>query len=644
MGGGKADYYTSLAASDYYVGESLSLEPSGYWIGKGAEKARLDGERVNAEDFKNLFHGFSTDGKEKWVYNAGRYKGTERDRMPGFDLTVSAPKSVSICWALGSNEVREGIEKAQREAVAIMVEKIEEKTIIRSGSGGKIKESAGIIAGVFQHGTARQVDKDTPPDMQLHSHICVINTGLSARGTKGALNGQDFLNPTFAKEYGAIYRAELARGLREMGFELEATKDAFEIKGIKREAVEDFSKRGGQIEKSLEKGREESSAKEKLAANHKTRQAKREYDPKDLVNLWATTAEKKHHLTYETIDRLRGKEETQGQQKTQATPEDRLKSVRDAALELAEEKGAFTKREFHERALHKATVMGIGSDGMKDAANEYLKREAVYLASQKLEFEKKGETQTYQEGVYTTAHHKFAVLKKEHERAEKTTAVEERRTSAFKEAARHYESQGSKVMCATWSKAKAEEMERATGIKSTTVRSLVADGERDKHQVLKDHERNKNERKREIFAQWKYATWQMSKTTRDKYLGKDYVPSSKLVHEIKYATHQISKTTRDNLNRRLEIEKARAERTIENGMVIIVSAPEKSAERSRELQDLMERAQRKGARVVFSDTIFEAARAEDAQQQRQRERQQEQEKQAARQEAQAEHQKQTQKL
>lgn len=626
MGGGKADYYTSLAASDYYVAETLSLEPFGYWIGKGAEKARLDGKKVNSKEFEHLFHGFSPDGKEKWVQNAGRYKGGDRDRMPGFDLTVSAPKSVSICWALGSDEVRRGIEKAQREAIVIMVEKIEEKTTVRAGSGGRIKDSAGIIAGVFQHGTARQVDKNTPPDMQLHSHICVINTGVSARGNKGALNGQDFLNPNFAKEYGAIYRAELARGLREMGFELVATKDAFEIKGIEREAIEEFSKRGEQIEKSLKKGREESSAKEKLAANHKTRQSKKEYDPKDLINLWAWTAEKKHHLTAATIDRLREKGETQEPRKPEATPEARLKSVRDAAHELAGEKGAFTKRDLQERALHRAAVMGIGSDGIKEVAEGYLKREAVYLASQKLEFEKNGETKTYKEAVYTTTHHKFAVLKKEQDKAEKVSAAEERRTSAFKEAARHYEGQGSKVMCAAWSNAKAEQIEEATGIKSTTVRALISDGERDKHQVLKENERNKNERKREIFAQWKYATWQMSKTTRDKYLGKDYVPSSKLVHEIKYATHQISKKTRDNLNRRLEIEKARAERVIENRMVIIVNAPEKSAETNRELQDLMERAQRKGARVVFSDTIFRAARVEDAQQQQQRERQQEEER------------------
>ena len=82
-------YYTSVVASgqeDYYAGRG---EAPGEWIGQGAAELGLSGE-VGADDLAALM--------------AGRVPGSgEELRRPlgeravvGFDLTFSAPKSVSV--------------------------------------------------------------------------------------------------------------------------------------------------------------------------------------------------------------------------------------------------------------------------------------------------------------------------------------------------------------------------------------------------------------------------------------------------------------------------------------------------------------------------------------------------------------------
>lgn len=57
---------------------------------------------------------------------------------------------------------------------------------------------------------------------------------------------------------------------------------------------------------------------------------------------------------------------------------------------------------------------------------------------------------------------------------------------------------------------------------------------------------------RKIYAELKYATWQMDATTKKKYLGEYYKPTSKAYHEFLYATWQISKEHREHLNEELK--------------------------------------------------------------------------------------------
>ena len=620
-------YYTTLAAEDYYVGRKCSLEPQGKWMGKGAEKLGLDAEGgiIKDEQFKNLFHGYSADGEKKFVRNAGLYKGTERDRMPGYDLTFSAPKSVSICWAIGGEETRKEIEQAHQKAIEKTIEEIEKKTHIRTGKGGKVKESCGLIVGVFQHATARQVDKDTLPDMQLHSHATVINTGVGVRGGKtGAVNGFDFLNEHFAKQYGAFYRAELASHLVRLGFELERTKDAYEIKGVSEGLITEFSKRSEQIEKEID--REKATAKEKLRANKATRQKKHEYKAEEITDHWTKTAEEKHHFTRESVEKLRGrfeqeekkregelaeqkgKEETKKEIKTIGLDEAniRLKAIRQAAEELNAEQPGFTKKELTDRAMQICSVHGIKYEDVKQGVNDYLKREGLKVGEKETPYEKKTESgeiekKIFKELVYM-ATSAPEVVKMVVEAKEKVEAV---KTAAFKDAVGKYKDEGKNVIVAAWSNKKAEDLEEKTGLKTTTIQKILSDKNAKLREAAARIEQAKEEKGttiRRIKANFKHATWQWSAAERDRYTGDNL--KSKWMADFRYATRQISKAEKDYIHRQIDIvnkAKEREERAINENTVVIFDS-QKSGD-NKTLQEAVQYVQSRGGQVVYANDL-----------------------------------------
>lgn len=593
IGGGRSDYYMSLAAEDYYVGKSFSLDSTGYWLGQGSDRARLDTENFSGKDFRNLFDGYSPERDKKWVYNAGLYKGTDRDRMPGYDLCFSAPKSVSLCWAIGKDDAREAIEAAHQAAVEKTIAEIEKRAQIRYGKGGKIREEAGLIVAVFQHGTARQVDEKTLPDMQLHSHAAVINTGIGASGKTAAINGLDFLNPTFAKEYGAVYRNHLANGLIDAKFELVRKGDAFEIKGVSEEVIDHFSKRTEQIEKKAPK--ETNTYREQKVENIKSRVAKREYDPKDILNYWNDEAAM-FGFTRESVEKLRNAE------KREITALERLNSVRAAANELAGEKLAFTRRELTERAMAVGAAKGIEAEDVREMVGQYLKHEAKYVASNELEGrpDKDGKPKVLRETVFTTAQGQVAKQLEDEKQAQRLEWIEDK-AFMLKLAKEKLEGDGYRVMGVTWSNEKAEWLNQKAGIESYTVAKLLSDG----NQKEKAPENEKGTLSKG-YAILKDATWQSSAKARKHQTGEAYEPHSKLMHEVKYATGQISRKHRDYLNnelKRQEEDKARQARAIDEKTVLVVHADKRSAEKIQ-MQRLVEQARQKGAMVVFADSII----------------------------------------
>ena len=264
------------AVEDYYSQGSVAT-PS-RWMGSAAKALELAGP-VNRNDHLRTLQGFAPRTGEALVQKAGE------NRRYGIDLTFSAPKSVSIAWALGDEDMKKGIEAAQDRAVERTLLFIEEKFALgRRGSakdGTITKERVQLLAAAYRHGSSRELDP------QIHTHLMLQNLGLRSDGTWGALNEKDLFQWKMA--LGAIFRAELAAGLTALGFAIEADRDYFCLVGIPKELEEEFSKRRAQIEAALaEKGLSGGKAAEVAALD--TRKGKETTDAEILRDQWSSIA------------------------------------------------------------------------------------------------------------------------------------------------------------------------------------------------------------------------------------------------------------------------------------------------------------------------------------------------------------------
>lgn len=272
--GQAASYYES--AGEYYADGGQS--PS-EWQGKGAEELGLSGD-VDRDQFRELL-----DGKV-----ADQQLGTTRDgkleHRPGWDVTLSAPKSVSIMAEVAGDRRLIAAHGAAVKTALAHVESHMAATRIRDGGAVNREATGNLVVASFQHGTSRAQDP------QLHTHNVILNATKGEDGTWRSLEPRAIYQ--LQKQIGAIYRQELALKVRELGYEIEVGKGSmFEIKGVSPEVMAAFSTRSAEIEAALgERGtsRDDASAAEKQVAALDTRQAKVSADPAALVADWRDTA------------------------------------------------------------------------------------------------------------------------------------------------------------------------------------------------------------------------------------------------------------------------------------------------------------------------------------------------------------------
>lgn len=280
-------YYTALAREDYYLEGG---EPPGKWLGRGAEQLGLAGP-VETIAFRNLYRGFSPDGNEKLVQNAGKARGDGKlSHHPGWDLTFSAPKSVSALWSQAPAEMRLAIQEAHHEAVSLTISYLEDVAgFTKRGKGGASKEPVqGFVVASFEHGTSRAQEP------QLHDHCIVFNVAHRLDGTVGTLLGRPLFLEKMAA--GAHYRAVFAHLLeKDVGLEVEKRGQFFEVKGVSRELVDAFSSRSKTIREAMkEKGAQ--GAKAAAQFNLSTRESKAHLPRARLFEKWKTEG-KRHRFS-----------------------------------------------------------------------------------------------------------------------------------------------------------------------------------------------------------------------------------------------------------------------------------------------------------------------------------------------------------
>lgn len=275
LGHGQEAYYLDSVASgieDYYAGEG---EAPGRWIGSGCEELGLSGEVEATQLRRVLAAEHPASGEPLVSLRGGR-------RIPGFDHTFSAPKSVSLLWGLGDPSTRRIVRECHERAVAAALDYVErEAAFVRRGAGGaEVSHARGMIAAAFPHRSSRAGDP------QLHTHVLVANLARGPDGRYSALHGSHLYRQ--AKTGGYLYQAQLRAELtRELGLTFQPVRrGAAELEGFADHVLRDFSRRRAEIERALAERGLDSPQAAQVAALDSRRDKEYGVGREDLHERW----------------------------------------------------------------------------------------------------------------------------------------------------------------------------------------------------------------------------------------------------------------------------------------------------------------------------------------------------------------------
>ena len=333
----------------YYAKEDPAHREASAWAGKGAAALGLSGS-ADPDVFSDILEGTVPDGSGRRL---GRRLGDGTiDHRPGRDVTFSAPKSVSIAALIGGDGRIVAAHDAAVQKTLAWIEKnvVETRTMdIESGRMVRTGDQKAVIA-TLRHEVSRNLDP------QLHSHAVIANMVL----------GQDGKWRTMANEklyaskmlIGALYRAELARGLEEFGYSIEKTHadGRFEIAGgpgrspVPRSIVEAFSTRRAEIEAAMAaQGLGGTAQDQRLAqrAALMTRAHKREVDRDALRESWQRQASELGFDARALVDEARHRQVAYGDRPL--APAGRDREAEPAKVEEADRAAAWAVAHLSER-------------------------------------------------------------------------------------------------------------------------------------------------------------------------------------------------------------------------------------------------------------------------------------------------------
>ena len=273
----------------YFLHEYLARNDSSHrtanrWHGRGAEALGLP-QRVGKRKFISILSGHvpGTD------IRLGRVVAGEHQHRPGWDLTFSAPKSVSLEALLqGDRRVMRAHDKAVRATLDWVESEFLQTRGYDPATGRRPREAAdGMIAATFRHVASRNNDP------QLHTHAVIANM---TRNRDGAWRS---VEPTLLNRnrrlIGAWYRNELARELTELGYVLTPTTvgglPGFELAGYSHAFLDAFSTRRQDILRYMETEGIDYTAENAGRAALATRKKKDEPGRDVLSEMWQRKAE-----------------------------------------------------------------------------------------------------------------------------------------------------------------------------------------------------------------------------------------------------------------------------------------------------------------------------------------------------------------
>lgn len=266
---GKAgDYYTHQ--DNYYVLGSMDER----WVGQGAEALGLTG-KVDVKDFVAVLEGKLPGGSD-----LTRMVGGENKHRPGYDLTFSAPKGISVLAMLGGDK---RLIAAHNHAVEVAVREVEKLASTRSMTEGvsETKLTGNLVVALFNHDTSRDLDP------QLHTHAVVANVtqhdGKWQTLSSDTVGKTGFIENVYANQVaiGQIYRHVFRQDVEAMGYKTKTVGPHGMWEPDNMDSVIDvFSKRSHAIDAAAGP---DASLKSRDMATLDTRKAKVASDPAELA-------------------------------------------------------------------------------------------------------------------------------------------------------------------------------------------------------------------------------------------------------------------------------------------------------------------------------------------------------------------------
>ena len=267
----------------YYAKNDPEHRRASAWHGGGAGALGLRGH-VHPNRFEEVLAGYvpHTD------IRLGRMRDGEHQHRPGLDITLSAPKSVSLeGLVFGARRVVRAHDEAVRETLDWIEADLLQTRGYDPATGRRPRERAhGMVAALFRHLTSRNQDP------QLHTHCVVANMTRNAEGAWRSLETTRVRRSE--KLIGAYYRNALAQRLQALGYAITPTligrMPGFEIAGYDRALLDAFSGRRREILQMLEaNGLPYTPALAQMAALH-TRRRKVDIGLSVLIPQWRARA------------------------------------------------------------------------------------------------------------------------------------------------------------------------------------------------------------------------------------------------------------------------------------------------------------------------------------------------------------------
>ncbi|MCP4156535.1 MAG: relaxase domain-containing protein [bacterium] len=265
---------SASAIGSYHHKEDPFCGP-GEWLGKLADRLNVKGD-IDRKELIDVLNGRDPTGQPLREFG----KTGSKD-IAGFDMTFSAPKSVSII-SIENDKIKNIHGKSVKDVMNFVEEKL---ILVRKSNRGirEINRSDNILAAKFDHMTSRENDP------QLHSHVVVMNMTRYDDKILAVHNTEIYKN---IKSVGKLYRNEMAVNLQNAGYQIEVKymdDGFFEITGVSEGDIENFSKRSKKVDENIKLFDEKYSMNTKRIreiATLKSRPDKIDIDKDDILKSW----------------------------------------------------------------------------------------------------------------------------------------------------------------------------------------------------------------------------------------------------------------------------------------------------------------------------------------------------------------------